>query len=181
MGGPPVCPNGPGQIPIGHCGSAGGHRRPRRACARPERGVGRRCPGEEAPHDPMKPGFEPGIEREITAVVTPDMCPAFDGVIIHRCYSTWSVVHHMEVAARKVIVDFLEADEEAVGAQVHCEHLAPCRVGRTVRVRAKLTEVVRKRVVTEVTAYDGDRLLARGAHTQVVFNKERLKRYIERS
>ncbi len=133
----------------------------------------------------MKPGFEPGIAREITAVVTEEMCPAFDGVIVHRCYSTWSVAHHFELAARKVLADYLEPEEEGIGARLNIDHVAPCLVGRTVRVRAELREVIHSRggvrVICDVTAHDGERLLARGEQTQVVRNKEELKRYIEGS
>ncbi len=129
----------------------------------------------------MKPGFEPGIVREITLTVTDEMCPAFAGVILHHCYATWSAVHHMEIAARKVLVDFLEEHEEGIGAHVSVDHLAPCPVGRTVRVKARLVEVSGGRVVCEVAAYDNDRLLARGRHVQVVMNKDKLKRYLERS
>ena len=129
----------------------------------------------------MKPGFQPGIRREITITVTEEMCPAFDGVVVHRCYSTWSVAHHFELAARKVLADYLEEDEEGIGAHVSVDHLAPCPVGRTVRVRATLVEVNGRRVVCEVEAYDGSRLLARGRQVQVVMNKQRLKEYIERS
>ena len=132
----------------------------------------------------MKPGFEPGIVREITITVTEAMCPAFDGVVVHRCYSTWSIAHHMELAARRVLVDFLEDDEEGVGSHVSVDHLAPCGVGKTVRVRAELVEVIADRhvrVICDVTAYDGDRLLAKGKQVQVVMNKEKLKQLIERS
>jgi predicted thioesterase len=127
----------------------------------------------------MKPGFEPGISREITVVVTEDMCPAFDGVIVHRCYSTWSLVHHMEIAARKVLVDFLEDHEEGVGSHVSVDHHAPCRVGKTVRIRAELTELGHNRVICEVTAHDGDRLIASGKQIQVVMDKQRIERMIE--
>jgi len=132
----------------------------------------------------MKPGFVPGIVCEVTAKVTEAMCPAFGGVVVHRCYSTWSLVHHMELAARKVLVEYLEAHEEGVGAYVSVDHLAPCPVGRTVRVRAELVEVTvesNPRVICAVTAHDGDRLLARGKQIQVVMNKDALKAYIERS
>ncbi len=132
----------------------------------------------------MKPGFHPGIVREICTVVTEEMCPAFDGVVVHPCCSTWSVAHHFELAARKVLADFLEDHEEGIGAHVSVDHLAPCPVGRTIRVRAELTEVAADRhlrVVCELTAYDGGRLLASGRQVQIVMNKEHLKRYIERS
>jgi len=136
------------------------------------------------PKQAMKHGFKPGIVREVSVAVTEDMCPAFDGVVIHRVYSTWSAAHHFEVAARKVIVDFLEPNEEAVGSHLSVDHLAPCPVGRTVRLRAELVEVSgdhHPRVVCAVEAFDGDRLLARGKQVQVVMNKEHLNRYIERS
>lgn len=139
---------------------------------------------EVSSHPPMKPGFTPGLVRELTVLVTDDMCPAFDGVIVHRVYSTWSAAHHFELAARKLLVDFLDDDEEGVGSHLTVDHLAPCPVGRTVRVRAELIDVRRDRhlrVVCAVTAHDGDRLLAQGRQVQVVMNKEHLKRYIERS
>ena len=129
----------------------------------------------------MKPGFEPGISREITIEVTDDMCPAFDGVVIHRCYSTWSLAHHMETAARKVLVDFLDDHEEGVGAHVSVDHHAPCKVGKTVRIRAELTELHHNRVVCEVTAHDGDRLLAQGKQVQVVMDKQRIRQMIQES
>jgi len=132
----------------------------------------------------MKPGFEPGITREVTITVTDDMCPSFDGVVVHSCYSTWSVVHHMEIAARKVLVEFLDDDEEGIGSHISVDHKAPCPVGRTVRVIAKLTEVTddrHRRVVCQVTAYDGDRVLAEGKQVQIVMNKDRLREYIARS
>lgn len=127
----------------------------------------------------MKPEFKPGISREITIEVTDDMCPAFDGVVLHRCYSTWALVHHMEIAARKVLVDFLEDHEEGLGAHVSVDHHAPCKVGKTVRVRAELTEISHNRVICEVTAHDGDHLIAQGKQIQVVMDKQRIKRMIE--
>ena len=132
----------------------------------------------------MKAGFEPGILRSLMLEVTLEMCPTFDGVVAHRVYSTWSVAHHFEIAARKVLVDFLEPHEEGVGSHVSVDHLAPCAVGGKVRVEAKLVEVTRDRhikVVCECRAFSGERLLATGKQVQVVMEKEHLKRYLERS
>ena len=132
----------------------------------------------------MKPGFEPGITGEIVVTVTEDMCPSFNGVVVHRCYATWSLVHHVELAARKVLVDYLEPDEEGIGSHVSADHLAPCGVGKKVTVKAKLIEVIEgqnPQVICEVTAYDGDRLLAKGKQIQIVMNKDRLTQLIERS
>jgi predicted thioesterase len=94
------------------------------------------------------------------------------------------VAHHFELAARKVLAGFLQDDEEGVGAHLSVDHLAPCAVGKRVRVRAELVEVTggqHRRVVCAVSAWDGDRLLARGRQVQVVMNKDHLGRYLERS
>lgn len=128
--------------------------------------------------------MKPGIVRELKVTVTEPMCPVFDGVLIHRCYSTWSIAHHFELAARSVLVDYLEASEEGIGSHVSIDHLAPCAVGRVVRIRAELTEVHRERhvrAVCSMTAHDGARLLAKGKQVQVVMNKERLKIHLARS
>jgi predicted thioesterase len=129
----------------------------------------------------MKSGFVPGIVREVDAVVTDDMCPAFDGVVVHRVYSTWSMVHHMEMAARRVLVDFLDDDEEGVGARVCVDHHSPARVGTRVTVRAELTDVRHNRAVCRVTAWDGDRLLGEGEQVQVILKKGRIRALFERS
>ncbi len=132
----------------------------------------------------VKIGFEPGIVRSLTLTVTPEMCPAFDGVVVHRVYSTWSVAHHFEIAARRVLVEFLEPHEEGVGSHVSVDHLVPCPVGGQVRVEAELVEVRRDRhikVVCECRAFHGERLLAKGRQVQIVMEKEHLKRYLERS
>ncbi len=149
----------------------------------------------------MKAGFEPGIVRELMFVVTEEMCPAFDGAVVHRCCSTWTVAHQFELAARMVLAAYLEDHEEGIGSHVTVDHKAPCPLGRTVRVRAELTEVSggrprraggsasrqagsaghHPRVTCDVSAYDGDRLLATGKQVQVVMRKDHLKEYIERS
>jgi predicted thioesterase len=126
----------------------------------------------------MKAGFNPGIVREVTMTVTEDMCPAFDGVIIHRVCSTWTMVHYMELAARRVLVDFLDDDEEGVGAHVSVDHRGPAPVGTEVTVRAELIEVRHNRVTCHVAARAGDRLLADGKQVQMVFKRDHLERLL---
>lgn len=129
----------------------------------------------------MKPTLKVGNTAEVTALVTEDMCPAFDGVIVHRVYSTWSMAHHMEVAARKVLSPCLQEDEEGIGSHISIDHLAPTPVGRTVRIVARAVEVSETTLVCEVKAYDGDRLVGRGRQIQRVLPKKKLKSLIERS
>ncbi len=126
----------------------------------------------------MSPDLKPGVAAEIRAVVSEDMCPAFDGVIVHRVYSTWSLAHHIELAARKVLAPHLEAHEEGIGSHLSIDHLAPTPVGKTVRVVATCTEVDGSKVVCDVVAYEGERVVGRGKQVQRVFPKEVIKSII---
>lgn len=128
----------------------------------------------------MKPDLKPGGEAEVSAVVTEEMCPAFDGVIVHRVYSTWALAHHMELAARKVLAPHLEPHEEGMGSHLSIDHLAPTPVGKTVRVVATCTELDGSKVVCDVVAYDGERVVGRGKQVQRVLPKEVIQSLIER-
>ncbi len=128
----------------------------------------------------MLPGLNLGHVAELTVEVTEDMCPAFDGVIVHRVYSTWSLAHHMELAARKVLAPFLEPHEEGLGTHLTIDHLAPTPVGKSVRVAAEATQVDARRVVCAVRAFDGPRLVAHGTQVQRVLPKATIASLIER-
>jgi fluoroacetyl-CoA thioesterase len=129
----------------------------------------------------MKPTLQIGATAEVTATVTEDMCPAFDGVVVHQVYSTWSMAHHMELAARMVLAPHLDPDEEGIGAHLSIDHLAPTPVGHTVRVVAVATEVAPTTVVCDCTAYDGDRVVGRGRQVQRVLPRRKLEALFERA
>ncbi len=129
----------------------------------------------------MKPSLKVGNNAEVTSPVTEAMCPAFDGVIVHRVYSTWSMAHHMELAARKVLAPHLDSEEEGIGSSLSIEHVAPTPVGHTVRVVAEAIEVDATTVVCALTAYDGDRIVGRGRQVQRVLSKRKLKALFERA
>jgi predicted thioesterase len=129
----------------------------------------------------VRSGLKVGNTAEVRARVTEEMCPAFDGVVVHHVYSTWSMAHHMELAARKVLAPYLEEHEEGIGAHLSIDHLAPTLVGRSVRVVARAVEVDATTLVCELSAYDGDRLVGRGRQVQRVLPREKLKALIERA
>ena len=129
----------------------------------------------------MKPSLKIGNTAEVIVEVTQAMCPAFDGVVVHQLYSTWSMAHHMELAARKVLAPHLEEHEEGIGSHISIDHLALTPLGHTVRIVAEAVEVDNSSVVCDVCAYDGDRLVGRGRQVQRVLPKRKLKSLIERA
>lgn len=134
----------------------------------------------------MKPTIKVGNRAEVIIEVTNDMCPAWDGVVVHPVYSTWSMGHHFELAARKTLKDHLEDHEEGIGAHLSIDHLAPTPVGHRVRIEAVIVELDDTTVVCELVAYhvrpDGDdRIVGRGRQVQRVLPKATLASLIKRA
>lgn len=129
----------------------------------------------------MRPSLSVGNTAEVTITVTDDMCPAFDGVVVHRVYSTWSMAHHMELAARMVLAPHLEDHEEGIGSHLSIDHVAPAPLGHTVRVVAKAIELGPTTLVCECIAYDGERVIGRGKQVQRILPKAKLAALIERA
>ncbi|MEW9104972.1 thioesterase family protein [Paenibacillus sp.] len=120
----------------------------------------------------MKPGLAPGAEISFSVTVTPDMHPAFDGTTIHEVMSTVTMIYYMEKAGRKMIVPFLEEEEEGSGFALDIKHVGPAVDGQEVTFRAVCTEVGAKRIVCEVTAETRINLVGKGTFTQAIFDKE---------
>lgn len=133
----------------------------------------------------MRDSLKLGNAAEVVIEVTEDMCPAFDGVVVHRVYSTWSMAHHMELAARKVLAPHLDHHEEGIGSHLSIDHLAPTPVGQRVRVVAVAVELGPTTLVCDVTAYhvraDGEKVVGRGRQVQRVLPKSKLASLIARA
>lgn len=133
----------------------------------------------------MKSSLQIGNSAEVIITVTEAMCPAFDEVIVHHVYSTWSMAHHMELAARKVLVPHLEDHEEGIGSHLSIDHLAPTPVGDTVRVVAEVIEIGPTTLVCDVFAYHVkpkvDHLVGKGRQVQRILPKTKLQSLIKRA
>ena len=134
----------------------------------------------------MLPTLQVGNTAAVTITVTEDMCPAFDGVVVHRVYSTWSMAHHMELAARKVLASHLEPHEEGIGSHLSIDHVAPTPLGHAVRVVALATELDDTTLVCDIIAYhvhaDGrETVVGRGKQIQRVLPKLKLESLIKRA
>lgn len=134
----------------------------------------------------MLPSLQVGNTSEITIEVTEDMCPAFDDIVVHRVYSTWSMAHHMELAARMVLAPHLEPHEEGIGSHLSIDHLAPTPLGQQVRLVAEAVELGPTTLVCDVKAYHvrqdrEDRLVGQGRQVQRVLPKSKLDALIERA
>lgn len=123
----------------------------------------------------MKPGLLPGHQAEVTITVTDDMVAWFEELgVVHRVYSTWTMVRHLELASRKVILPFLEAEEDAVGHSISVTHFAPTPVGAKVTARATMVRVEGNRIVCALEARNEREVIGTGENVQVVLSRARL-------
>ena len=126
----------------------------------------------------MKPGLKIGETAEVEITVTTDLVARFEGETVHELYSTSSLVHHLEWAARRTILPYLEDDEEGMGCHVDVSHLAMTIPGMKVRVKATVTDVRDNKVFCDVEAFNQRGKIARATVTQAVVNKSWLDKKI---
>lgn len=129
----------------------------------------------------MKTGMQVGDSAFVTAKVTPEMFAQFDGEVVHPAYSTVSMVYHMEWAARKIILPYLEDDEEGMGAAVSVKHVAPTTEGSTVTVVATVTNIQNNIIVTKVEARNEEMVIGIGEVKQVILPKKEIQRKMGQS
>ena len=125
----------------------------------------------------MKRSLKIGDTAQITITVTEDMCPAYDDIVVHRVYSTWSMAHHMELAARKLLKDHLTIF-------INIEEEGP--VGHTVRIEARAAEIGRSTLVCDMIAYhvrpgESERIVGRGTQVQRTLPRRKLEALIARA
>jgi fluoroacetyl-CoA thioesterase len=123
----------------------------------------------------MRAGLVPGRTAELEIVVTDGMVARFDELgLVHPVYATWMLAKHMEEASRKVILPFLEDDEDAVGHTIDVVHLAPTAVGSRVRVRAVLDRIEGRSVHCSLEAFNERERIGEGRNIQVALPRSRL-------
>jgi len=119
----------------------------------------------------MKQGMDIGRQETIEIKVTENMFARFEGEVVHPVYSTVAMVYHMEWVSRKIILPFLEEDEEGMGGAVTLKHISPSPLGSTVTLTATLTKHERGKVITDVKAYNEEGMIGKGEVTQMILPK----------
>jgi len=124
----------------------------------------------------MREGLITGTTGAVEITVTEAMVARFDDLgLVHPVYATWMMVKHMEEASRKVILPFLEEDEDAVGHAVQVVHLAPTPVGMRVRVRAVLDRIDGRRIYCRTDATNERERIGEGTTIQLLVSRHTLR------
>ncbi len=121
--------------------------------------------------------YKIGDSFEIEVKTNKSMRAEFEGVLIHNLYSTWSLVYHSELCARKLLEKYLEDDEQGIGYSICIKHLAPTKIGKNVRIRAILKEVQGNKFICDIEGYNEDGIkIAEGYQVQVFMKKDELEK-----
>ena len=123
----------------------------------------------------MLEGLEIGRKETIQITVTEMMFAAFEGEVVHPVYSTVSMTYHMEWVSRKIILPFLSAEQEGMGAAVKVKHVSPAPYGSLVTLTATVTELRDNKVITKVVAESEVGVIGLGEVTQVILPKATIK------
>lgn len=119
--------------------------------------------------DAMHPDVLHGIGT-VDLTVTPEMTATLDGKEIHRVYSTFWLAYHAEVAARRAIEPYFEADDNAVGSGLEIKHLAMAAIGAHVRITATVCSVEGRaiRCAIDARVIPSGTVIATGTQDQIV-------------
>jgi fluoroacetyl-CoA thioesterase len=119
-----------------------------------------------------------GQTAQLEITVSPDMEAQFGGQLVHPLYSTSALVHHMEWAARKTILPYLEAHEEGMGSHVEVSHLMLTPTGMNITIKATVSDIRDHRIECEVEAFNCRGKVARGTIVQTVVEKKWLEQKV---
>ncbi|MCL5972235.1 MAG: thioesterase [Firmicutes bacterium] len=126
----------------------------------------------------MRPNFSPPLSETVATVVTHDMVATLGGQKIHPVLATARMIEWMEWAGRKLILPYLDDDEDAVGYQVDIVHLRPTLVGEEFSATAELIRVDGNRIITTVTAQNSRGQIGKGTFVQVLLPKVQLQKLL---
>lgn len=129
----------------------------------------------------MKLIFKPGDKKTYKKVVALEDLATFQGRIVHRVYSTFSIARDFEWASRLFFLEMKEIGEEGVGTFLSIEHKSPAFEGEEVTFTATVVKIHGHELTCAVQAKAGDRVVATGTTGQKMLKEEKLKEIFKRN
>lgn len=114
------------------------------------------------------------MTARVETLVTEAMTATLGGQPIHPVLATARMIEWMEWAGRKLILPYLESDEDAVGYQVDITHRRPTLVGDTISAFAEFQKIEGRRIYTRIWAQNSREQIGAGLFVQVVMKKTQL-------
>lgn len=119
----------------------------------------------------MKATLAPGLTLTRKIAVDRERTIGFMGEKA-RVYATPMLVRDIEVAARELLLQHLDAGEDSVGTRVEIDHLAATLMGMDVEITVTVAAVAGRAVTFDVSARDAVDLVCRGRHNRFVVEQK---------
>ncbi len=117
--------------------------------------------------------LEIGMKGKAQTIVTEDnTAKAFCSGALD-VFATPAMLALMEETCWKMIQPELGEGEGSVGTKANISHDRASAIGHTITCEATLTEIDRRRLVFEVTCFDGDNIIGKGTHERFIINNEK--------
>lgn len=112
----------------------------------------------------MELEIEVGISGTAEEAVTEDNTARAVGSGTLPVYATPAMTALMEMAAARLLEEYVPEDWTTVGISLNIQHKAATPVGKTICAEAKVTAVDGRKVTLEVRAHDGTEEIGCGTH-----------------
>src|SRR5947199_7330915 len=123
----------------------------------------------------MKSNFKKGDRKTYIHTVTEEDISIFEGVVVHRVYSTFALGRDTECCTRLFVLEMKDEDEEGIGTFIHIEHLSPGLIGNEVLITGIYEELKGNELTCSFEARVGNRIIAEGKTGQKILKKEKLR------
>ena len=117
--------------------------------------------------------LEIGMKGSLKTTVTEQNTAKTFGSGALDVFATPAMLALMEETCWKMVQPELADGEGTVGTKVDVSHDRASAIGHTITCEAVLTEIDRRRLVFEVTCFDGDNVIGKGTHERFIINNEK--------
>lgn len=118
----------------------------------------------------MKESLVPGLEKESRVVVTKEMAP---GHLPMPVLSTPYMIGLIEGVCMHLAQEHLDGAETTVGTHVNVSHEAAAYGGEEVVIKARIKEIVKRRITFEEEVTGPRGVISRGTHERAVIDLAR--------
>jgi predicted thioesterase len=113
-----------------------------------------------------------GLRGKMEKIVTAEQTALSFGSGLVEVFATPSMVALMETTAMRSLGDYLPGHLTSVGTSVNIRHLKASPVGRKLHCESRVIEVQGRKIIFEVSVWDGETLAGHGTHVRYIVNKE---------
>jgi len=124
----------------------------------------------------LKPGLKISFKYRVPENKTvPNLFPESDEFkVMPEVFATGYLVGLIEWACIRLINEHINwPDDQTVGTSVNISHSSPTPPGLEITVDILLKDIIKKKLIFEVSAHDGFDTITSGTHERYIINKEK--------